>query len=467
MVSINTLKFRKAYIDIENYLFSNNYRIIVLLGMRKSGKTTILRQLAAHNNGHYIDFRNEKDGAAAYSAALQGEKDLLLFDEIGHLAAFDVYMEMLESEAGCCDKSIVITSSSYTAMRQLVTEKLGGGRAKAVALHPLGFEEYLYFSGRISEYGADYIPTAADVEDFYRLKGVPAGMDFVLDRDFLIGTFSDELTVLENMQYAQRGIFLNETQYTSVLDILSYTLNRQFRLNVFNDARVGVQEYGGAVAHSLDLSTALITYSNEVTKKMTSVEIATVVAALYMKGFLFLDLVTGNFDKPSPERAVTDLLAVKTDSDLRAVLTRYIFSFISPLLYTRLMVDIEDIVGKFVANPSLYGRLYELTIKTESVCRHGFRLFPCSYFYKHDITGKEIDLYDHPLLLEATVETKTNENGHLAFIVDSVLERQPLIRVLTDVPDVNMKMSNYWRLGYPLALLKLSNGTIFDLDPSP
>jgi len=458
------IKCRKAYYDIEKALFVDSYAVVILLGLRKVGKTTVLKQLAENHNGLYIDFRNSSATEKDYIAALQNEKTLLLLDEIGYLNNFDVYFESLEVDIKQSGKKVVITSSSYTALKQLSTEKLGGGRSCPVVLFPLSFEEYLYFSGQISGYGEKYKPTEQDVEDFYRLKNVPAGMDFIIDRGYMVGAFLDAEVARANQQFAERGIFLREEQYISVLNILAYTLNRHFRMKAFGDTGAGVQEYGARKAASFDLSTSLIFYANERVKDIDVVDLAVIISHLYTNGYLFVDLKLDEYGKETADCLVDELLAVKTKKNLIDILKKYTFSVISPLLYTRLLVDIEDIVGKLYSNPVLKGRLYELAVKSEAVYKDGFRLLPQSKYYKDSVTNKEIDLVTDLILLEATIEHKSDESSMTAHMIDKAFKQNYLIRVLADRSGVWEDCGTYYRIGYPHTLFMLSGDSIFDLE---
>ena len=460
---LKMIKYRKAYFDIEKALDNDSYGIVILLGLRKVGKTTILKQLAKNHNGLYLDFRNSTTTEKDYIAALQSEKKLLLLDEIGYLNNFDVYFESLEVDMKSSEKKVVITSSSYTALKQLSTEKLGGGRSYPVVLFPLSFEEYLYFSGRVSNYGEKYEPTEQDVEDFYRLKKVPAGMDFIIDKGYMVSMFLDAEVARANQQFAERGIFLREDQYASVLNILAYTLNRQFRIKAFGDTGIGVQEYGARKAASLELSTSLIFYANEKIKDIDVVDLAVIISHLYTNGYLFVDLKIDENNRETADCIVDELLAVKTKKNLIDIFKKYTFSVISPLLYTRLLVDIEDIVGKIYSNPVLKGRLYELAVKSEAVYKDGFRLLPQSKYFKDSITNKEIDLVTDTLLLEATIEHKSDENSITAHMIDKAFKQNYLIRVLADRSGIWEDCGNYYRIGYPQALFLLSENSIFDL----
>jgi len=345
---------------------------------------------------------------------------------------------------------------------------LGGGRSYIQKVFPLDFEEYLYFSGKISEYGEKCDPTEEDVENYYRLKNVPQGMDMVIDKAYLVTTFEDIKVATENKQFAERGIFLDEKEHNSILDILAYTLNRKFRAKVFGSTNVGVQEYGKVESSSLDLSTALVSFSNEKSDDVSPESLAKILEYLLVNALVFVDLEMTGDSVQKIDGVVNSLLAVKTDRDLRALLKEYTFSATSLQLYTRLMVDLEVIADKLSTSRAFKGHLYELAVKSEALEKDTFYSVMYSYKYSDLISAKGVDLYvpgewdKPPLFLEATI-THKNEGDHN---VTKFLKERYIIRVVTDLPGVWEEKDGYYRIGYPKALLMLANGTIFNLQPS-
>ena len=89
-------KYRKAYYEIEKIIRCVKRPIIIVMGLRRTGKTTVLRQLASNHNGYYIDFRKEENGKDKYVEAFHRDEDLLLLDEIGHLDSYDSYMDIID-----------------------------------------------------------------------------------------------------------------------------------------------------------------------------------------------------------------------------------------------------------------------------------------------------------------------------------------------------------------------------------
>jgi len=457
-------KYRKTYFEIEKALQNNAYNVIILVGIRKTGKTTILKQLAESRGGYYLDFRASSNPDDDYLNIFERSEKLILLDEIGYLLSFDAYFGNLESDITSVGKKVVITSSSYGTLKQLSSESLGGGRSYTAELYPLCFEEYLYFSGVINNYNEEYEPTEQDLQNFYRLKNMPSGMNFIVDREYFDSVFTDIEVARANSQFAVRDIFLEDKHYASVLDVIAYTLNDKITIERFKGmTRVGSRELGKSVK-GLPISESLISLAANIVRKMTYgaflgidvSDLAHIAAYLYHAGFLFVDLSI-NENGPQPiDRVMIELLLVKDLAGLEAVLDRYTFSVISPLLYTRLMLDLEDIAGK-LCEKTVYGQLYELTVKCEDLYKDGYDRMHRSYKYK--LGTVEVDLWRRNLLFEATVRDKDYDEHY----VDKVAVDYQVIRILTRKSGPVRFNGVYYRIGYPKALLMLSNGAIYGL----
>ena len=460
------VKHRKAYYTVEKALNCGALQIVILMGMRKMGKTTILKQLAEKHDGYYLDFKDLKDPVQDYLGIFDRKENLILLDEVGFLPDFDACLRALEHDLSGTGKKVVFTSSSYGALKQLGKESLGGGRSHKVELFPLDFEEYLFFSGRISAYGEDYEPTEQDVQDYYRLEGIHENMRLIVDRRYMEETFNDIETARDNYQHAIRDVFLTEAQHIAVIDILAYSLNEQMGVKRFGKTSVGVQEFGRKKSSGLDLSNALINYANEESKGMEGTELAQIIAYLIYAGFLFVDLTVSEGSRQNADRIVSSLLEVRGRDDLQAILEDYTLSVISPLLYTRLMIDLEGIVGEVYTMKPLSGQLYELAVKSEAVYKDSSYLSHTSYKYTTADTRVDLVMYSstvrNGLLLEASVGYKPSDKQY----IDTIFPTAAFIRVLTDEPGVFEFNDVFYRIGYPKALLMISNGSIFNLETS-
>jgi hypothetical protein len=285
-------------------------------------------------------------------------------------------------------------------------------------------------------------------------------MDFLVDTQYMLGVFSDVQSGLKNQLGTVRDIELEQKHYTAIADIIAYTLNMKIRMQRFKGVQVGVQEFGKAVK-GLRLSESLISLANNTAMGLDVKDIAKIIAYLYRNGFLYVDLEVNEEGSQKPDYLIGDLLAVKSESNLMAILKEYTFSVISPLLYTRLLVDLESIADRLCESESLYGELYELTMKTESVYKRGYSMYHISYKYKRG--NMEVDLVEfgvsQGLLAELTISHKKSKDHY----VDKVYRDKPFKRILTDVEGVYEKDGEVMRIGYPKALLMMSNDTDYDL----
>jgi len=130
------------------------------------------------------------------------------------------------------------------------------------------------------------------------------------------------------------------------------------------------------------------------------------------------------------------------------------------------MVDLEGIAGEIYTMKPLSGQLFELAVKSEAVYKDSSYLSHTSY--KYSTADAEVDLVMYSttvrngLLLEASVGHKSDDRHY----VDKIFTTAGFIRVLTDEPEVFEFNDVYYRIGYPKALLMISNGSIYDLETS-
>lgn len=463
-MKMKEIKHRKAYHEIEKAMKIRAFVVIVLVGLRKTGKTEILKQLAQNYDGHYHNFRDKELTYEQAEDLLDREESLLLFDEICYLDSFDLFMGNAFQLAADKGKKIVITSSSYGALKQLSGEKLGGGRSHTVELFPLSFEEYLHFSGRLLAYGEDYEPTEQDVEDFYRLKDVPEGMEFIINREYMLDAFRDNAVASANYYHTERDMALTPEQYISVLDIIAYTLNDQISMKRFTGSQIGRQEFTNT--KGLPLSQSLIGLANKIVNDMARdihknigiEDLIHIVRYLYHTGFLFVDLKSNEDMSQKLDKALDGLAYSNSYESFVNFFKEFNFSVISPLLYTRLLIDLESIASELYTNEGLKGSLYELAVKSEDLRRNGYDIWHRSTKYKSP--RAEIDLWHWNLLLEATT-THKKDGEHS---VDKVLKNHQLTRVLADKEGAWEDTGTFYRIGYPKALLMISNNTIRNLE---
>jgi uncharacterized protein len=152
---------RTLYYEILPQLKHKN--AIVICGMRQVGKTTLMRMLydVAEGNKLWFDFDNPLDQmvfeAIDYNqiyhdlkkqASLkEGERLIVFIDEIQNFPSITKIIKYLIDHH---QVKFMVTCSSNFYLRNLFPESLSG-RKFMYLLHPLSFNEFLFFSGEIRE----------------------------------------------------------------------------------------------------------------------------------------------------------------------------------------------------------------------------------------------------------------------------------------------------------------------------
>jgi hypothetical protein len=129
--------------------FKDN-RIIILTGIRRSGKSTLLKQIMQNKTDYcyvnfederFIDFRaNEFEQLNEVLVEIYGSPKIYFFDEIQSVDKFEAFVRRIQDQG----KKIVITGSNATLLSKEMGTKLTG-RYKPFEVYPFSFAEYLSF----------------------------------------------------------------------------------------------------------------------------------------------------------------------------------------------------------------------------------------------------------------------------------------------------------------------------------
>lgn len=127
--------------------------IIVISGIRRCGKSTLLHQLRNENNekDYYINFDDERllqftanDFRVLHELFIEmyGEQHTFYFDEIQNIPEWERFVRRLYDSG----KKVYLTGSNATLLSRELGTRLTG-RHIPFQLYPFSFEEYLRFSG--------------------------------------------------------------------------------------------------------------------------------------------------------------------------------------------------------------------------------------------------------------------------------------------------------------------------------
>ena len=129
--------------------------VVVITGLRRSGKSTLLRQIIKKycndQNFYYINFEDERllgfqasefNRLYEASVSLFGKSRIFFVDEIQNVAHFEIFVRRFYEEGF----KFVITGSSAALLSREIGTKLTG-RHVDITLKPFSFSEYLALKG--------------------------------------------------------------------------------------------------------------------------------------------------------------------------------------------------------------------------------------------------------------------------------------------------------------------------------
>ena len=128
---------------------------VVISGIRRSGKSTLLRQIMGefyNNDAYYFNFEDERllnfgpqDFNVLYEVFLElfGEKKIFFFDEIQNVEHWETFVRRMQDYG----HKFFITGSNASLLSRELGTKLTG-RCVMVSLFPFSFREFLHFKGQ-------------------------------------------------------------------------------------------------------------------------------------------------------------------------------------------------------------------------------------------------------------------------------------------------------------------------------
>ena len=141
--------------------FDDN-RILVLTGLRRSGKSTLLKQIMDEKSSFgYVNFEDErflnfeaKDFEQLNEVLVEvyDNPEIFFFDEIQNIPKFELFVRRLQDQ----NKKIIITGSNASLLSSELGTRLTG-RYKSFEVYPFSFTEFLSFKEVIPDEDAYYI----------------------------------------------------------------------------------------------------------------------------------------------------------------------------------------------------------------------------------------------------------------------------------------------------------------------
>jgi len=462
---------------IEN---DTEYHVALVSGLRRTGKTTILKQLRKYYpDSVYIDLSVSDDGYLEIEEKFfDNPTSLLLLDEISHLDDYEMISQSLYDYAGGNKKcKIIITGSSMAHISKLLCSKLGGGRARLFRLPLLTFVEYLYFTDKIKSY-SDYNEVSNDYfADYLLLKGLDetdaADLAITFNGRYFESFYSENTIGNANTRLSHSKIHLKPDDLDRFVDLIAYKLSDICEYNTIIRPKVGRKEQinlSGASTklhlNRIDVSDAFVSISSKVITKVPTDAKGRILNYLLESGLAYIiyndRTLSNDIEEKFDVGTVLDILSACTkESELIRLFGELSINVVSPLFYTRLGIDILNRAGispEFLCSGMLHGMMLEMYL-CGAICGWSEKVILTNRKLGNPNIG-EVDIFDEKnrLLCESTISDKRGGEIH----VNEYFKTHPLIRICT-TRDKDTFNGDYYKIPYAKLCCMADTGDIFDL----
>ena len=226
---------RREILD-EIFRWFNDERVIILTGIRRCGKSTLLKQMMQNKSAWcYVNFEDER--LLSFKAQdfemlnevlieIYGPQKTYFFDEIQNVERFETFVRRLQDEG----KKVVITGSNASMLSKEFGTRLTG-RYKSFEVYPFSFREFLSFK-----------KAGIGKDDFY-IAEKKVGLIKLFEEYLLSGGLPEYLknkdkeyvrTVYENIMYRDvitRYSIKREKLIKELANILATNASSQFTYN--------------------------------------------------------------------------------------------------------------------------------------------------------------------------------------------------------------------------------------------
>jgi hypothetical protein len=451
--------------------------IALISGMRKVGKTTVLKQLhEKYPDAVFIDMLESKNpfGELCERFIEQPSAKLLLVDEITYLNEYDdLVLQSLHDMAGSVDGwkyKCIFTGSSPAHMLKLFRYRLGGGRSNLFRLSPITFVEYLYITGRISSYDDLNSISSNDFADYLRLEGLPQELKIVFSREYFQSYYEEVDNANKNSRLNVSLVDIRSSELRALSDLLAYKLNEAISYAKMTSPNVGMQEYINATNAgaklkwgSLDFSDALLSESISVHKTMSTQAKIRIIKFLLASGMALLEQTNDAISDPEDAYSILSVLShVGTDADLKKLFENCSIHMITPLFYTRLGENIIRKMGidlSYLYQNYLLGKMLEVYAKGS--CSLASQSIALSSIKLKTADNLEVDVFEplDMLLFEISISDKKLKNIN----VNKLFKEKVCLRICSTKTIEEFKYGMH-RIPWPKLCALIDTGKMFEME---
>lgn len=227
---------RDTFAKIESYV--KNDFIIVISGIRRCGKSTLLSQIKDKYPGYYLNFDDERlmnfqlsDFQLLYETFIEvyGEKNIFYFDEIQNVSGWERFARRLHDEK----KKVFVSGSNASMLSRELGTRLTG-RHLEVNLYPFSFREFLKFNSFILNKNSVYLTsTRAMIKRLFDNYLVDGGFpEYLKDKN------KDYLKILyENIIYRDIIVRYNLSNEKNLKELVYLAVNSISKEISFNSIK--------------------------------------------------------------------------------------------------------------------------------------------------------------------------------------------------------------------------------------
>jgi predicted AAA+ superfamily ATPase len=231
------LKWNRTDVHRKHVSFVEDNNVLVISGIRRCGKSTLLQALRAKNKeqDYYLNFDDERlihFRVEDFQLLLElfgeryGKQATFYFDEIQNIQGWERFVRRLHDYG---NKVYVTGSNASMLSRELGTHLTG--RYQQIELYPFSFLEYLEFK-KIDPKNLDYFQTddkallKASFNDYFQLGGFPA---------YLKSNHSEYLKSLyESILYRDVMVRNGITNEQELLELMFFVTSNTSKLISYN-----------------------------------------------------------------------------------------------------------------------------------------------------------------------------------------------------------------------------------------
>ena len=227
---------RDVFAKIESYV--KNPFVIVISGIRRCGKSTLLSQIRTKHHGYYLNFDDDRlikfkiedfHFLEEIFMELFGEKNIFYFDEIQNIFGWERFVRRLHDEG----KKVFVSGSNASMLsRELGTHLTG--RHLEVNLYPFSFREFLKFNNFKLEKNSIYLTaTKATIKRFFDDYLINGGFP-----DYVNEKIKEYLkTLYENILYRDIIVRYNLSSEKTLKELVYLAINNISKEISFNSIK--------------------------------------------------------------------------------------------------------------------------------------------------------------------------------------------------------------------------------------